>query len=67
MYPCVSEGVKEIILSLFSHGDNTSLSLAPMQKQEPGSNNCGIFAVAIATAIAFSFNPSELHFKQNEI
>jgi len=38
-----------------------------MQKQEPGSNNCDIFAVVVATAIAFSFNPSELHFKENEI
>jgi len=62
VYACISESVKEIILSLFSHDDSTSLSLAPMQNQEPGSNNYGIFVVAVASAIAFSFNPSELHF-----
>ena len=64
VYTCISEEVKGIILSLFYYDDSTSLSLAPMQKQEPGSNNCGIFAVAAATANVFSCNPSELQLRR---
>jgi len=68
VHTCITDEVKEIILNLFSHDDSMMLLLAPMQKQEPGSNNYGIFAVAAATtAILFSFNPSELQLKENEI
>jgi len=38
-----------------------------MHKQELGSNNCGVFAVVTATAIAFSFDPSQVKFKETEI
>ena len=45
----------------------THVSLTPMQKQDAASNNCGIFAIAAATAIANSCNPSLLHFKEKEM
>jgi len=48
MYACISEGEEEIILSLFSHNGNTSLSLAPMQELD-----LTIVVSLAATAIAF--------------
>ena len=66
MYSCISEEEQGIIVeSLFCYDDSTSLSLAQMQKQEP--NNCGIFVVAVAAAIIFSCNPSELQFEESEM
>jgi len=57
----INEEVKEIVLSLFSY---KSLSMAPMQKLELESNNCGVFAAA---AVAFSFAPSQVKFKETEM
>jgi len=67
LHVSINEEVKEIVLSLFSYDDHASLSMAPMQKQELGSNNCGVFAVAAATAIAFSFDPLQVEFKETEM
>ena len=52
---------------LFHCTDNTHVSLESMQKQDSRSNNCGVFAIAAATAIANSYNPSLLHFKEKEM
>ena len=42
------------------------LRLSPSQKQK-GSNDCRVFAIAIAVAVVYGFNPSKLHFKQEGI
>lgn len=67
-YASVSNKVRETICRLFHCTNNTYISLASMQKQELASNNCGVFVIAAATAIAISCNiPSLLHFKEKEI
>ena len=40
--------------------------MAKIQKQQPNSNNCGLFAIAIATAILFKTNP-EQSYKEPEM
>ncbi len=42
------------------------LSVISEQKQE-GSRDCGVFAIAFATAIAHRKDPSRLRFKQVEM
>ena len=39
---------------------------AKFQKQI-GTNDCGAFAIAAATAIAFGINPSSAHFQQKKM
>ena len=47
-------------MKLFSSGDNKPrVRLSPLQKQK-GSNDCGVFAIGIAVAVAFGLNPSPL-------
>ena len=57
VYTSVSDEVTGVI-SLFHCTDNTHVSLESMQKQDSRSNNCGVFAIAAANAIANSYNPS---------
>ena len=64
MYTSVDDEVRETISKLFYCTDDTHVPLAPMQKQDAASNNCGVLAIAIATAI---INPSLLHFKEKEM
>ena len=63
----VGDEVTGVISKLFHCTDNTSVSLESMQKQDSRSNNCGVFAIAAATAIVNSYNPSLLHFKEKEM
>ena len=57
VYLCYDDEVRETISKLFYCTDDTHVSLAPMHKQDAASNNCGVFAIAAATAIASSCNP----------
>ena len=40
--------------------------MVDIQKQEGGAD-CGVFAIAVATAIAFGFDPTTLRFSQREM
>ena len=54
-------------MKLFSSGDNKPrVRLSPSQKQK-GSNDCGVFAIGIAVAVAFGLNPSKVHFQQDRM
>jgi hypothetical protein len=46
-----------------SPDNSLKISLMPCENQEDGVN-CGTFAIAFATALAFKLNPSELRFDQ---
>ena len=58
---------EQIITSLFQFGSNKlTLKVAHSQKQK-GGTDCGVFAIAFATAIAFEMNPSKLRLKQESL
>ena len=75
---CIHGEVK-VYDSLFQYLDQTSLKcveklfeqddVSPRIKmsqcrRQKGSKDCGVYAIAFATAIAFSQNPSRQNFKQ---
>ena len=54
--------VYTVASNLFNVGDNVLVVMVSMQKQSANSNNCGVFLIAVATALAFDCNPSKLQF-----
>ena len=55
------------VMNLFSSGSNRPrVRLSPSQKQK-GSDDCGIFAISLAVAIAFGLHPSKLCFRQDRM
>lgn len=38
-----------------------------MQRQSPGSNNCGVYAIAVCMAILLKDNPSEIKFNEDSM
>lgn len=61
LYDSVDETTRLIVSSLFS-GFLRCVS-KPLQKQK-GVTDCGLYAIAVSTAIAYGKDPSELKFKQ---
>ena len=59
--------VYTVASNLFNVGDNLSVVMVPMQKQAAYSNNCGLFSIAVATALAFECDPSKLEFIESEM
>ena len=55
----------KIIVNLFQTTKNPKLTCAKIQRQI-GANDCGLFAIAVATSIAFCLNPVGVHFRQRE-
>ena len=59
--------VYTVACNLFSVEDDLSVVMVPMQKQAAGSNNCGLFSIAVATTLAFDSTPSKLQFVESEM
>ena len=59
-----ADDVKTIVLNLFV--SLVRVKMAKIQKQQPNSNNCGLFAITIATTISFKTNP-EQSYKESEM
>ena len=55
----------EIICNLFS-GPTTVIKLMPTQKQE-GGVDCGLFAIAMTTGVAFGVDSTALMFSQTKM
>ena len=56
--------VSATLIKNFFRYQYTNIKMVPVQKQHPGSNDCGVFAIANAIAIAFGEDPSMLHSNQ---
>ena len=62
-YNCDNE-TEHVIANLFQCGPNkVTVKLAHSQKQSD-SSDCGVYAIAFATAVVNGLNPSRLRFKQ---
>ena len=67
VYHTIDEDTKQIICNLFQYGPKQpTIKLIRTQKQE-GSSDCGVFAVAIATAIVLGKNPTKSAFQQKSM
>lgn len=56
VYDSVDKDTESLILNLFQNDGSPKLEMARMHKQK-GGNDCGLFAIAVATALAFGSNP----------
>ena len=54
---------KMIICSIFQHLPASNIKVVKSQKKM-GSKDCGLFAIANATALALGLNPSKSRFRQ---
>ena len=52
---------QSICLNLFDIANKSKLTYEPVQKQESG-DDCGVFSIAFATALAHGLNPVGVHF-----
>ena len=59
----VDEETKKLICHLFQYPSTKKIRVIKSQKQK-GAKDCGLFAIAFATALAFGQNPSKLKFDQ---
>ena len=60
--------VKKVTASLMFMEGNTSITVQlPKCKQQNGSSDCGLFAIANATALCFRINPSSCVWKQSKM
>lgn len=67
MHKSVDQETQLIICNLFQYSSNQpTIKLIKPQKQK-GVKDCGLFAIAIATTIAFGDNPSKQVFRQESM
>ena len=66
-YPSAGQAIKQQIASLMRVAEpNLTLTFADVQMQAGGSD-CGIFALAFATAFCFVHSPGKFHFDQQRM
>lgn len=63
---CNSEEIICHLLTTSSKCFRIKVNIMPTPKQS-GSSDCGLYAIAIATALAYNLNPSSLIFAQSEM
>ena len=63
IYTSIDATTEGVLTNLF-HSHN--IKLQPLQKQI-GATDCGLFAIAVITAIAHGKDPSQLQFRQEEM
>lgn len=60
----MNKNTEDVIFQLFETGDKPKINMLQLCKQECGSE-CGLFAIATATALAFGLNP--ISFEQSSM
>ena len=63
IYSNIDNATTEVISNLFG---TTSTKMIAVQRQR-GGVDCGLFAIAMATAIAFGIDPGSQEFNQGEM
>jgi len=58
LYQFCDKELKLTIESLFQYNSNKPVIKVTQSQRQKGSTDCGVFALANATAIAFGVNPS---------
>ena len=64
LYTTVDQGTMRLLQKMF--GKKIALSMQSIQKQV-GSKDCGLFALAVSTAIACSIDPTKILFDQSKM
>ena len=64
LFDSVDDITETVIMNVF---EAPKIKMAQMQKQTPGSNNCGLFAIAVCTAILLKKDPSCLVFDEKKM
>ena len=57
---------RRIVKAMFSLKSANNIHMVPVQKQQ-GVTDCGAFAIAMMTSIAFNEDPSEVHYQQDNL
>ena len=63
VYSSVNKETENVVFKMFNGGSKMTINMRPFQKQSGGAD-CGLFALAAVTALAFNINPSILKLKQ---
>ena len=66
LYDSVDESTLDLIQKRFLFNSTVVVKVISAQKQS-NSTNCGLFAIANATAILFNKNPETIHFHEKEL
>ena len=65
LFKSIDKETKSIILNLFEHNSESQPTIKLVRsQQQKGTKDCGVFAIAMATAIALGQNPSNVTFHQ---
>lgn len=57
---------QSICINLFDNAKKSKLTYEPVQKEE-GGDDCGVFSIAFAIALAHGVNPVSVHFVQSHM
>ena len=67
LYPTVNANVKMQVASILSTKESSIVLHYRNVQMQSGSSDCGVFAIAFATALAFGNDPSEFIFDQSQM
>ena len=66
IYTNIDVRTKKVIVNLFKLSDEPKFDVVKMQKQV-GSKDCGLFSIAVVTALLFDVNVTETTFSQQKM
>ena len=63
VYSSINKETENVVCGMFNAGSKMQVKMRPFQKQS-GGMDCGLFALAAVTALAFNVDPSVLKLNQ---
>ena len=67
MFTYCDKETEKVLLNLFQWNDKKLVITISSCHKQKGSVDCGLYAIAYSTAIAFGDNPCKLKFKQEAL